>query len=72
MEARAGTHSQLNELEQLKCCFTSTDTVCLLGTGAQDVHLDFDTPSELWAVEARELIQINSWVNWGMEAKETG
>ena len=24
----------------LKCCFTSTETVGLLGTGAQDVHLD--------------------------------
>ena len=27
----------------LKCCFTSTETVVLLGTGAQDVHLDFHT-----------------------------
>ena len=27
----------------LKCCFTSTETVGLLGTGAQDVHLDFRT-----------------------------
>ena len=25
----------------LKCCFTSTETVGLLGTGAQDDHLDF-------------------------------
>ena len=25
----------------LKCCFTSTETVGLLGTGAQDGHLDF-------------------------------
>ena len=32
----------------LKCCFTSTETVGLLGTGAQDVHLDFHTASELW------------------------
>ena len=32
----------------LKCCFTSTETVGLLGTGAQDVHLDFHTPPELW------------------------
>ena len=31
----------------LKCCFTSTETVCLLGTGAQDGHLDFDTAPEL-------------------------
>ena len=33
---------------KLKCCFTSTDTVGLLGTGAQDVHLDFHTAPELW------------------------
>ena len=26
---------------QVKCCFTSTKTVGLLGTGAQDVYLDF-------------------------------
>ena len=32
----------------LKCCFTSTETVGLLGSGAQDVHLDFHTPPELW------------------------
>ena len=25
------------------CCFTSTETVGLLGTGAQDGHLDFHT-----------------------------
>ena len=25
----------------VECCFTSTETVGLLGTGAQDVHLDF-------------------------------
>ena len=31
----------------LKCCFTSTETVGLLGTGAQDGHLDFHTPPEL-------------------------
>ena len=31
----------------LKCCFTSTETVGLLGTGAQDVHLDFLTAPEL-------------------------
>ena len=28
-------------LLHLKCCFTSTETVGVLGTGAQDVHLDF-------------------------------
>ena len=32
----------------LKCCFTSTETVGLLGTGAQDVLLDgFHTAPEL-------------------------
>ena len=31
----------------VKCCFTSTETVSLLGTGAQDVHLDFHTAPEL-------------------------
>ena len=34
----------------LKCCFTSTETVGLLGTGAQDVHLDFHTAPELWVL----------------------
>ena len=32
----------------LKCCFTSTETVGLLGMGAQDGHLDFHTAPELW------------------------
>ena len=31
----------------LKCCFTSTETVGLLGTEAHDVHLDFHTAPEL-------------------------
>ena len=31
----------------LECCFTSTETVGVLGTGAQDVHLDFHIPPEL-------------------------
>ena len=35
-------------VDWLKCWwFTSTDTVDLLGTGAQDVHLDFHTETEL-------------------------
>ena len=34
----------------LKCCFTSTETVGLLGTGAQDGHLDFHTAPELCGV----------------------
>ena len=31
----------------VECCFMSTETVGLLGTGAQDVHLDFHTAPEL-------------------------
>ena len=31
----------------VECCLTSTETVGLLGTGAQDGHLDFHTVSEL-------------------------
>ena len=30
-----------------ECCFTSTENVGLLGTGAQDGHLDFHTDPEL-------------------------
>ena len=32
----------------LKCCFTSTETAGLLGTGAQDGHVDFHTAPVLW------------------------
>ena len=35
----------------LKCCFTSTEAVSLLGTGTQNVHLDFHTAPELWSRE---------------------
>ena len=38
----------------LKCCFTSTETVGLLGTGAQDGHLDFRTAPELCELCARK------------------
>ena len=38
----------------LKCCFTYTETVGLLGTGAQDFHLDFHIAPELWNGEGRE------------------
>ena len=31
----------------VECCFTSTETVGLLGTGAQDGHLDFHRAPEL-------------------------
>ena len=30
-----------------ECCFTSTETAGLLGTGAQDGHLNFHTAPEL-------------------------
>ena len=40
----------------LKSCFTSTETVGLLGTGAQDDHLDFHTAPEL-PKDARLLLQ---------------
>ena len=43
-----GTSTATFTVLMLKCCFTSTETVCLLGTGAQDGHLDFHTPPELW------------------------
>ena len=33
----------------MKCYFTSTEIVGLLGTGAQDGHLDFHTAPELCA-----------------------
>ena len=32
----------------VECCFTSRETVGLLGAGAQDVHLDFHTGHELY------------------------
>ena len=41
---------------QFKCCFTSTETVGLLGTGAQDSHLNFHTPL---SSEARRTLALN-------------
>ena len=38
---------KLDLLLLVECCFTSTETVGLLGTGTQDVHLDFYTAPEL-------------------------
>ena len=35
---------------QAEYCFTSTETIGLIGTGAQDGHLDFHTAPELNAV----------------------
>ena len=31
----------------VECCFTATEATGLLGTGAQDSHLDFHTAPEL-------------------------
>ena len=51
-------------LIKLKFCFTSTETVGLLGTGAQDVHLDFYTAPELCLVcSATDLLYSQS-VAW--------
>ena len=33
--------------KRVECCFTSTETEALLGTGAQDDHFHFHTPPEL-------------------------
>ena len=35
------------------CCFTSTETIGLLGTRAQDGHLDFHTAPELCCTVGR-------------------
>ena len=43
----ADTKEQLVVVEVVECCFASTETVGLLGTGAQDGHLDFHTAPEL-------------------------
>ena len=43
----------------LKCCFTFTETVGLLGTGAQDGHLDFHTAPELRQVELVSFLLIS-------------
>ena len=53
-------HSDVNKargrtvFQKLKFCFTSTETVGLLGTGAQDVHLDFHTAPELCVFESND------------------
>ena len=57
-QSRSDDHSSLGqgecptqcsspELMKVKCCLTFTETVGLLGTGAQDGHLDFHTALEL-------------------------
>ena len=43
-----GSENKGELMMMMKCRFTSTETVALLGTGAQDVHLDFHTAPERW------------------------
>ena len=43
----SAAESPLQAKLKSKCCFTSTETVGLLGTEAQDVHLNFHAASEL-------------------------
>ena len=55
---RLATSKKLNHWPSatwLKCCFTSTKTVGLLGTGARDVHLHFHTAPELWSAPFRKV-----------------
>ena len=42
------------------CCFMSTETVGLLGTGTQDVHLDFHTAPESMRVQ----IHLTFFTQW--------
>ena len=47
-------------MEVVECCFTSIETTVLLGTGAQDGHLDVHTASELeWRWEEKEIIYLS-------------
>ena len=41
---------------QLRTSFMSTEPVGLLGTGAQDVHLDFHTAPVLWALRTSTIV----------------
>ena len=57
-------------LAWLKWCFTSTETVGLLGTEARDVHLDFHTAPELWVLASVRLCCImSSDVGWHIRDK---
>ena len=60
----------------LECCFTSTETVGLLGTGAQDGHLDFHTPPELWLLKdnsaARQTVQLREFSSTSLLLISTG
>ena len=43
----------------LKCCFTSTETIGLLGTGAQDGHLDFHTAPDLCSFSDDDEVELH-------------
>ena len=69
----------VRDLLLLKCCFTPTETVGLLGTGAQDVHLDFhkllssvvrEGPFCFTSTEARWLIRDGDRGGGGEGTKE--
>ena len=51
----AGSHSS-GSSDWLKRCFTSTETVGLLGTGAQDGHPDFHTAPGLYCARLIEVL----------------
>ena len=42
----------------VECCFTSTETISLFGTGAQDGHLDFHTAPEHWKIDKNLCVYI--------------
>ena len=46
----------------LKCCFTSTETVGLSGTGVQLVHLNIHTAPELEASLRGPVVYVGPWL----------
>ena len=53
----------LGVVQMAERCFTSTETVGLLGTGAQDGHLAFHTAPDLWQGSAESLRTVYAhWV----------
>ena len=47
LKAAADTDDTPRRATSVECCFTSTETVGLLETGAQDGHRDFHTAPDL-------------------------
>ena len=54
------TERKTEERQLVECCFTSTETVGLLGTVVQDVHLDFHTALELGDIQTNRYTVISS------------